>query len=710
MSKRDVRWGLLPVCLFTLGLPVPSAAQTSTPKRSIEPVLEVVEVRGQQLPLDLLREQALTPGGVTLIDSELLFQRNVQNLADMLRYTPGVWSDSASGGSGVFISARGSNLDATDYDMNGMKMLQDGLPITTADGNNHNRMIDPLSTRFATVARGANALTYGASTLGGAINFDSPTALNTESVQLNLNGGSHGRLNTQATGARQFDNGLDGLITAYKNSWDGYRDHSSEDRTGYSGNAGWQFSENGETRLYAAYLDSNQDLPGALSEQQYKEHPDQSSDSAQGGNYQKNVDSWRVANKTSWAPGGNSKLELGMSWEEQSLYHPIVDKVLVDFDGPGPAPPVEVFSLLIDTDHRDFGLMGRYQLTLGEHDLLLGMNFGDGKVTGGNYRNDNGHKNGLTTKVDNSAQNLEAFVMDRWRLAAQWTLVYGAQAVLAERDVDTIAVDTGTRRSPHADYDSLNPRVGVLYDLNDNVTLFANASKLFEPPTNFELDDDVRGNEQTLDPMQGAVLEIGSRGQQALGQASQVYWDVSVYYAHIQDEILSVDDPLAPGTSLSTNVDDTVHAGVEALFGASLALDSAGRHQLAPTLSLTLNDFSFDGDEQYGHNELPAAPGYSLRGELLYRNANGFYAGPTFDLVDERYADFSNSYRVDSYALLGIRSGYATGRWEVFAQVDNLLDTEYISTLSVRNIAPADAEILYPGAPLSFYAGLRFQL
>ena len=91
---------------------------------------------------------------------------------------PGVWAESSSGSDELFFSSRGSNLDATDYDKNGIKLLQDGLPVTTADGNNHNRVVDPLSARYAIVARGANALTYGASTLGGAIDFISPTARN----------------------------------------------------------------------------------------------------------------------------------------------------------------------------------------------------------------------------------------------------------------------------------------------------------------------------------------------------------------------------------------------------------------------------------------------------------------------------------------------------------------------------------------------------
>ena len=687
-----------------------SAVQAEHAQNPEGATLETVEVHGRQLQLNLQREQALTPGGVTLIDSSLLFQRNVPNLAEAMRYAPGVWSDSASGGSSVFISSRGSNLDATDYDVNGIKLLQDGLPITTADGNNHNRLIDPLSTRFATVARGANAMTYGASTLGGAIDYSSPTALNTDPLQLFVSGGSHGRINARGTAAGELDNGLDGLVTVVSNNWDGYRDHSKDDSNSVYGNGGWDFGNGSDTRLYASWIDTDMDLPGTLSEQQMKEDPDQASTAALGGDYGKKVKTWRVADKTRFALSANSALTLGISWEEQQLYHPIVDKVLVDFDGPGPIPPQEVFSLLIDTDHRDLGAMARYDLVVGEHNLLIGINAGDGKVTGGNYRNDNGQKNGLTTKVDNQAQNVEAFAMDRWQFAPQWTLVYGAQAVWADREIENIEVASGERRDPKADYDSINPRIGVLYDIVDDVTLFGNVSRVYEPPTNFELEDDVRASQQALDAMQGIVAELGSRGAHALPGASEMYWELSLYYGWIDDEILSVDDPLAPGTSLSTNVDNTIHAGLEALWGASIAVDAAGEHRLDPTLSLTVNDFNFDDDPVYGNNQLPAAPGYALRGELLYRHTSGFYIGPTFDLIDSRYADFANTYKVDNYNLLGLRSGYTTERWEVFAQVENMLDTEYVATLSVRDIAAPDAEILNPGAPLSFYAGalLRF--
>src|SRR5690606_13554440 len=123
-----------------------------------------------------------------------------------------------------------------------------------------------------------------------------------------------------------------------------------------------------------------------------------------------------------------------------------------------------------------------------------------------------------------------------------------------------------------------------------------------------------------------SVFEIGTRGSQTRG-ANVWRWDLALYYAKLSDEILSKDDPDEPGTgnSLALNVDDTVHAGIEALVGASFALDAAGSHRIAPLISATWNHFVFDGDATYGDNDLPAAPEYVVRGELLYRHANGFF-------------------------------------------------------------------------------------
>lgn len=671
------------------------------------PALETVVVSAQRVSEDLEAERAATPGAVTTVDGEDLYRRGVAQLADLLRYVPGVWAESATGTDEVFFSSRGSNLDATDFDKNGIKFLQDGLPVTTADGNNHNRALDPLGARYVTVAHGANALAYGASTLGGAIDFTSPTARTYAPFSAFVSGGSNGALTARAT-AGAVTGPFDGLFTLESRNWDGYRNHGHQERKGAHANVGWQGSDGVTTRVYVSLISSDEQLPGALTRAEMQSDPDQASPAALAGNYQKNVDTLRVATKTTWTIDEHSSFELGASYEHQSLYHPIVDRVLVDFDGPGPAAPVEVFSLLVDTRDQEVGAMLRYRLTVGDHALAFGANAGDGSVFGGNYRNLGGARNGLREIVDDDATSVEVFALDRWRFRPDWTLIYGGQAVRASRSVRTVNATSGAVRNPSNDYSGFNPRIGAIRALGEATEAFASVSRLFEAPTDYELQDDVRGNDATLDAMRGTVGEIGLRGSATTGR-TRWHWDVAAYYARIRHEILSVDDPAAPGNSLSTNIDRTTHAGVEALLGASFEVGGDG-HRLEPLLSATFNDFSFDSDPVYGDRRLPAAPRYFARGELLYRHPSGFYAGPTLDRVGRRYADFANTYAVGSYPLYGLRAGRDGTTWDVFGEIRNLQDREYVATVTVLDRAGPGARVLNPGAPRSVYVGARFRL
>jgi iron complex outermembrane receptor protein len=665
--------------------------------------IETIEVEGTRLDLNAVRAAvAEVPGGVSLVDVNDLRARNVASLADLLRYVPGVWAASDSGTDDIFFSSRGSNLDATDYDMNGIKLMQDGLPVTAADGSNHNRVVDPLSARYATVARGANALTYGASTLGGAIDFTTPRARDVAPLELAMSGGSFGERQARASASIELGARADVLVTLEGKDWDGYRDHNEQKRRGIYGNVGWRMTNDVTTRLFATYVDNDQELPSSLSRAQLDDDPDQANPNALDGNFQINVETWRIANKTSWRIDDDRLLDVGVSIERQDLYHPIVQPIIVN--------DVEVFSLLIDTELQTTGTSMRYRHTSGSHELTIGGNYGVTEVNGGNYRNSHGDRNGRREIVDDDADSLELFVIDRWSLTDRFALTVGAQWVRASREAETIEVDTGAATNPGDDYSSINPRIGVTYMLEDGVSVFANVSRLFEPPTNFELEDDLRGGDDALKAMKGTVVEAGTRGVATLGARIGVEWDAAIYYAWIEDEILSVDDPDAPGTSLSANVDRTVHAGFEAVLGVDAPLDAAARHHLTSHVAVTFNEFSFDGDPRYGHNTLPAAPEHVLRGEVLYRHANGFYAGPTFDIVGDRYADFANGFDVRSYELVGLRVGFDRDTWRVFAEGQNLLDEEYVATHRVRDIAAPNAAILNPGAPRALFVGFEARL
>jgi len=660
-----------------LALPSALAGQPAA-----EQTLDTVVVTAERLQSRIEAERAATPGAVTILDADAFNQRSVTQVADMLRYVPGVFAESYNGNDDVFYSSRGSNLDATDYDRNGVKFLQDGLPLTAADGNNHNRALDPMIARYVTVAHGVNALAYGASTLGGAIDVTSSTARTTP-TSATLAGGSFGQWSARGT-LGGVSGALDGLLSGETLRRDGYRDHSHESRSSVYGNIGWQATDTVSTRLHATYNDTDVKLPRELTRAQFRADPRQARADAISGDHGKKVEAWRVAFRTTLAEVAGGTLELGAAHERQSLYHPIVSS--------------PSFSLLIDTDHEDSGAMLRYARTAGRHDMVSGANYGHSTAQGGNYGNDGGRRGAFMYRTDDEASALELFALDRWNFAPRWTLVYGTQFVMADRDVG------GLTRS----YDSFNPRLGVVLDLDESSAWYASVSRIYEAPTTFELLDDASGEGRALDAMHGVAVESGLRGA-AMHGATRLTWQASAYYTALREEILSIDDPLAPGTSLSANIDRTTHAGIEALFGASLAAGE-GAHRIEPLLSATFNAFSFDADRTYGNNRLPAAPRWFARGELMYANVSGFRAGPTFDFIGPRYVDFANTYRVGSYGLLGARASFNPGRWEIYAEARNLLDREYVATVVVKDQASASSQVLFPGAPRSVYLGARFLL
>ena len=101
-------------------------------------------------------------------------RRYANTLRDVLKNTPGVFVQQRYGQE-MRLSVRGSGI-SRGFHLRGLELLQDGIPVNAADGSGDFYQIDPLALRSVEVYKGGNALTFGATTLGGAINFVTPTA------------------------------------------------------------------------------------------------------------------------------------------------------------------------------------------------------------------------------------------------------------------------------------------------------------------------------------------------------------------------------------------------------------------------------------------------------------------------------------------------------------------------------------------------------
>ncbi|MGH8504282.1 MAG: TonB-dependent receptor plug domain-containing protein [Gammaproteobacteria bacterium] len=150
------------------------------------PEITVEETRPTGLTtrsIDEAREDLTrVPGGTTLIEAAAFREGAVANLEDVLAFAPGVFAQSRFGGGETRTLIRGSGVSLT-FGVRGIRFLRDDLPLNFADGFFNPELLEPLTARYVEVYRGANALEYGAATLGGAVNFASQTGLHCRAAQ-----------------------------------------------------------------------------------------------------------------------------------------------------------------------------------------------------------------------------------------------------------------------------------------------------------------------------------------------------------------------------------------------------------------------------------------------------------------------------------------------------------------------------------------------
>lgn len=631
-----------------------------------------------------------TAGGTTLVDMEQVREGRTSNMQDTLGMAAGVLAQSRFGAEETRLSIRGSGIQRT-FHGRGLKLMQDGMPTNLADGGFDFPAIDPMATDYIEVYRGANALQYGASNLGGSINFISRTGHTAPKLEVRTEGGSYGyyRLGVSAGGV---ENGLDYFVTASKYHSDSFRDNAQQGADRLTGNIGYKINDNVETRFYFGYTNNDSELSSSLTKAQLKQDPKQATVIPGQGINQRDINVTRLANKTT-INLEHGKLELGAFYSEKSLYHPIGN--FGDTTG------------LIDQDSDDYGLMARLtqqgQLFGLNNELVVGITPTYGKTDAKNFLNVNAKRGALLNNFDQRASNTEVFVEDRLSFTDKLTAVAGLQYAKARRDSEDNLITASGNQSVDKTYTQTSPKLGVLYQLDPQVQLFSNVSRSFEPPTFGELNSIVVSQ---LKEQTGTTFEVGSRGN-----TESVDWDVAVYYARLKNELLAVQPltglPFALA-SQTINADKTIHKGLELGLTARLPWSLESRS------SLLINDFKLDGDAVFRSNRLPGVQRSLLRSELLYRGndfLNGFYFGPTIEWSPERYnVDFAETLYADSYFIWGLKAGQKVNQhWTWFLEGRNMSNQKYAATTGVaRNQNGADGALFLPGDGRTAYMGITW--
>lgn len=688
-----------------------------------------------------LNEQRLIAGSTSLVQMSPLRQR-LSTLKDALAMQPGVIIQEFFGlNDQPRLNIRGSGIQSNPQ-RRGVYLLQDGIPVNFADGSYIIGVMDPMTAHFVEVFKGANALNFGASTLGGAINFVSPTANKQHGANtlVKVEGGSYGYRAVAASMGYRWQTSDAHISTSYS-AQDGHRLYNHNTRWSIAANYGLQ-SLNGqvENRTYLHFTWLKFQFPGPLNMQQLMDNPKQVNAGvdlpfSMGPNVLRDkprrfARMIRVANRTGIRLNANSDLVA-------AVYYQYADDQFVF--------PITIS--IPHSYHHDGGLTVSYRLNTGKHHLRAGLVASAGQIDRRTYINKDGLESFMFAHDDLQARNLALFAEDLIRLTSKLNFVVDAHLVYNERNSSDRFPQPDLRpwyshmskkyryfRSQsttlNQHWTAFNPRIGLIYSpfKGEDVQLFGNLSRSYEPPTFDELvGTEVTTNINTspkrlyaiaLDKQTATTLELGSKGR-----TTRFSWNVAAYRSWVHNEILEVKDYVR-GIKRTENYPTTLHQGVEVGLNAVVADNPWGINAGKLTLGgvYDFSDFRFSGGKYQG-KRLAGIPQHYLNLSAEYEHSCGLSIAAQVEWKPgETPIDHTNTMFQPAYRVWNVRAAYALGKnISLYVEMKNVANSRYASSYVISdeihnppipfpNFSARQMAFFIPAQPRCIFGGLTWQM
>src|SRR5947208_7364675 len=295
------RWSVLAITTVSvIGIQTAQGAEASNDSAETAEVTVIGEATGSLTsvsPEESAKQKTQVPGAFTVKTTDDMKLGRASNFEDLLQRTPGVFLQSENGAEVSKISIRGSGITSEDEPL-GVMFLLDGLNYNQGDGEAILEDFDVLSLSHAEIFRGADALKYGALTLGGAINLVPLTGYNAAPFQASLEGGSYGYFHGEMSSGA-VEGAFDQFGSIGLRERDGFREHSREDTEIFFADLGYKFSEEVENRVYLTLDRTNRNLPGGLTKSEMEDAPSEANPLAIAEDWNKEWAYVRVADKLS---------------------------------------------------------------------------------------------------------------------------------------------------------------------------------------------------------------------------------------------------------------------------------------------------------------------------------------------------------------------------------------------------------------------------
>lgn len=679
-------------------------------------------------------ELSRIPGAATLVPSSALQIWRAPTPNEVLRQVPGLTIREEEGlGLRPNIGVRGLNPTRSTK----VLLLEDGIPITFAPYGDNASYYHPPITRFerVEVLRGSGQIAFGPQTVGGVINYITPTIPAQKTGRISLTGGSRSFLDVNARGTARV--GPIGGLATFSRRWaEGARENIGSELNDAMVKATASAGANNTITVRGNYYRERSNVTySGLTEAEWDVDPYYNpfrNDSMK-------LDRW----------GGSATHALSLARTADittTVYGSVVQRHWWRQSSNSTQRPNDSSDPLcggmtnLDTTCGNEGRLRSYvhygiEPRVRARYAMLGVSSElEAGVRWHTERQDRVQVNGAspiareagpTTNRNSGMSEDNLRENTAWSGFLQQRMVFDHLSITPGLRLEHIKYDRTNRRSNvsgRTDLTQVIPGIGATYEVGPRLLFFAGAHRGFAPPRTEDIIDNSTGAAIDLDAELSWNYEVGMRGR-----ASAFALELTAFRLNFENQIVPASVAGGSGATL-TNAGRTLHQGLEIGLRVDgerlISIDGPYVHASftwIPTARFDGARYVFVGSagsdvvgkvyaeqnstrtrEQIGINgtRLPYAP------ELTYTVATGWQKDDRYDFRVERYAvgaQFGDALNtqvlvadgqqgpIEGYAIWSVSGSHRIGGvgTRLFLRVQNLTNELYIADRT-RGLLPGN--------------------
>jgi len=599
------------------------------------------------------------------------------------------------------ISIRGFGSRAA-FGIRGVKLLLDGIPLTTADGQGQIDNLDLNSIQKISLSAGPASFMFGNAS-GGVLSFSSQKYIEKNTLSLSSTFGSFNSRSYLLNAAfKKNKNSF--FLDVNRSKQLGYREHSSYTSNNYSFRIHRQLKNFGKIHFSSSYYNSpeGQD-PGGVNLDQRTEQASTARDRNVLFNAGEEINQFNTSLSYAQPLGKSFRIN------SQVFYSNRIFKGRLPFTNGG----------VIDLNRNFMGHSThiKYFKNFSNgafNNFTIGYDLANQKDDRQRFLNEESVVGDVTLNQLESFQTVALSAFNQFtldRLLIHLGIRYDQNYISVEDAFLTDDDDSG-----RIDLSAFNPGIGINYKVGKNLFLRSNLRTSFETPTLNELSNNPTGNggfNQDLNAQKSRNLELGisyfndlrPNSAQELSHAIQC----NFYRTRTTNDIINYELEDFPGRSFYRNAGSSIRQGLE--FSYDLSFNdfyqfSTNYSFIDPTfISYSVNGNSFDG------NVIPGISkhfgGMTIKREKdegFNFSVNNYFRSKIF-LNDENSVEDAAFYKLNislSYKFL-VKDQLI----QAYCTINNITNSDYNDNIRIN----AFGGRYYEAAPgRAFYGGIKLRL